>query len=224
MRLQTGRNWMQDSQQADLFSEGETPEFNSLTGETVGVDEVGRGPLIGEVVAAAVILPVDCQLPLKDSKKLSESKREQLAVLIKEQAVAYAIAVATPEEIDELNILHATMLAMQRAVVQLEEARHKIVQVYVDGNRCPKLSQSCQSVVKGDDKVMEISAASILAKVYRDHQMLELHQQYPQYGFNQHKGYPTVKHLEAIKSFGLIEGYRKSFKPVKLLLESTSIK
>ncbi|MCF6254011.1 MAG: ribonuclease HII [Thiomicrorhabdus sp.] len=190
----------------------------SLTGETVGVDEVGRGPLIGDVVAAAVILPRNCQLPLKDSKKLTASKREALAILIKEQAVAYAIAVATPEEIDELNILQATMLAMQRAILQLVQGGEKISQVYIDGNRCPQVSLPCQSVVKGDDKVMEISAASILAKVYRDQQMFDLHKQYPAYGFDQHKGYPTVKHLLAIQENGLIEGYRKSFKPVKKML------
>lgn len=192
----------------------------SLTGETVGVDEVGRGPLIGDVVAAAVILPVDCNLPLRDSKKLSEAKREVLAILIKEQAIAYAIAVASPQEIDEINILQATMLAMQRAVKQLQDNHAKISYLYVDGNRCPQLSGHCESVIKGDDKIMEISAASILAKVYRDQQMRELHEHYPQYGFNQHKGYPTVKHLSAIKEFGIINGYRKSFKPIKQLLQT----
>ncbi len=205
--------------QNDLFLGKASPEFFSLTGETVGVDEVGRGPLIGDVVAAAVILPLGCQLPLKDSKKLSESKRETLAEAIKEQAVAYAIAVATPAEIDELNILQATMLAMQRAILELVEKKHKISLVYVDGNRCPNVPLLCQSVVKGDDKVMEISAASILAKVYRDQQMVELHKQHPEYGFDQHKGYPTVKHLLAIQENGLIEGYRKSFKPVKKMLD-----
>ncbi|VAW48786.1 Ribonuclease HII [hydrothermal vent metagenome] len=204
--------------QNDLFLGEKTPEFFSLTGETVGVDEVGRGPLIGDVVAAAVILPVGCQLPLKDSKKLSESKRNVLAEAIKEQAIAYAIAVATPAEIDELNILQATMLAMQRAIFELIEKQYKISLVYVDGNRCPQVSVPCQSVVKGDDKVMEISAASILAKVYRDQQMFELHKQYPEYGFDQHKGYPTAKHLLAIQQNGLIEGYRKSFKPVKKMV------
>ncbi|MCF6345138.1 MAG: ribonuclease HII [Thiomicrorhabdus sp.] len=205
--------------QSKLFLEEQSPEFFSLTGETVGVDEVGRGPLIGNVVAAAVILPIGCKLPLKDSKKLSASKREALAFLIKEQAVAYAIAVATPKEIDALNILQATMLAMQRAILQLVEGGEKISYVYVDGNRCPQVALPCQSIVKGDDKVMEISAASILAKVYRDQQMFELHQQYPEYGFDQHKGYPTAKHLLAIQKYGLIEGYRYSFKPVKKMLE-----
>jgi len=205
--------------QNDLFLGDKPAEFFSLTGETVGVDEVGRGPLIGDVVAAAVILPVGCTLPLKDSKKLSEARRNVLAELIKDQAVAYAIAVATPAEIDALNILQATMLAMQRAISELIEKQHKITLVYVDGNRCPNVSVPCQSVVKGDDKVMEISAASILAKVYRDQQMFDLHQQYPEYGFDQHKGYPTVKHLLAIQQNGLIEGYRKSFKPVAKILD-----
>lgn len=207
--------------QKSLFIEDALPEFFSLTGTTVGVDEVGRGPLMGDVVASAVILPKDCNLPLKDSKKLSESKRNSLANQIKEEAIGYTIAVATPQEIDELNILNATMLAMQRAVEVLVQQGHEIQIVYVDGNRCPQLSYTCQSVVKGDDKVMEISAASILAKVYRDNQMYDLHKKYPLYGFNEHKGYPTVKHLAALQEFGMIPGcYRESFKPVKALLES----
>lgn len=193
--------------------------YQSLTGRVVGVDEVGRGPLIGDVVAAAVILPSNCDLPLRDSKKISESKREVLAEQIKEQAVAYAIEIASPEEVDELNILHATMLAMQRAVNKLASFGQQIDLVYVDGNRCPKIGQACQSVVKGDDKIMEISAASILAKVYRDKQMLALHDEFPEYGFAQHKGYPTAKHLENLRRFGMIPGYRKSFKPVKALID-----
>lgn len=205
-------------QQSSLFSAQETPEFFSLTGKIMGVDEVGRGPLIGDVVAAAVILPETCTLSLRDSKKLNASQREVLAKQIKEQAVAYAIGKASPEEIDSLNILHATMLAMQRAVKQILDQGHAVDLIYVDGNRCPQLPQTCQAVVKGDDKVAEISAASILAKVYRDQQMLQLHQEYPQYGFNEHKGYPTAKHLAALQEFGMIHGYRKSFKPVKKLL------
>ncbi|NPA71907.1 MAG: ribonuclease HII [Gammaproteobacteria bacterium] len=211
---------MADKQQADLFVTPMDCEevYQSLTGMTVGVDEVGRGPLIGDVVAAAVILKPGCTLPLRDSKKLSEKKRNELSVLIKEEALGYAIAVATPAEIDELNILHATMLAMKRAVASLQSQNLRIDYVYVDGNRCPSISTHCQSVVKGDDKVMEISAASILAKVYRDKQMIELHAKHPEYGFDQHKGYPTVKHLAALKQFGMISGYRRSFKPVKVLL------
>ncbi len=210
---------MSASKQTSLFSEVVIPQYMSLTGETVGVDEVGRGPLIGDVVAAAVILPAGCNLPLRDSKKLSEAKREALAILIKEQAIAYAIAIATPQEIDDINILQATMLAMQRAVKQLQDNNAKISYLYVDGNRCPQLSGHCESVIKGDDKIMEISAASILAKVYRDQQMLELHELYPQYGFNKHKGYPTAKHLAAVQEFGLIKGYRKSFKPITQILQ-----
>lgn len=200
--------------------------YYSLTGSIVGVDEVGRGPLIGDVVAAAVILPAGCDLPLNDSKKLSEKKREALYDLIQQQAVAFSIASASPQEIDELNIFHATMLAMQRAVAEVsEQVRLQngcIDQVYVDGNRCPKILQKCQAVVKGDAKVMEISAASILAKVYRDRQMIALDQQYPDYGFAKHKGYPTADHLQKIKQLGLIDGYRKSFKPVALMLTATA--
>jgi len=207
------------SMQASLFDSALSTEFQSLTGTTVGVDEGGRGPLIGEVVACAVILPKDCRLSLKDSKKLSEKRRETLSEQINEKALGYFIAVANPNEIDELNILHATMLAMKRAVEGLALEGHQINQVYVDGNRCPNIDHSCQFVVKGDDKVMEISAASILAKVFRDQQMLDLHEKYPQYGFNQHKGYPTAKHLHALKEFGMIPGYRKSFKPVRELYE-----
>ncbi|WP_127470992.1 ribonuclease HII [Thiomicrorhabdus aquaedulcis] len=189
--------------------------YQTLTGFTAGVDEVGRGPLIGDVVACAVILPKGCDLPLRDSKKLNEKTRERLALEIESQAVGYCIARATFEEIDELNILHATLLAMRRAVSQLHANVSDIRMVYVDGNRCPKLTLPCQSVIKGDDKILEISAASILAKVYRDRQMIELHERYPHYGFADHKGYPTVKHLAALAQYGLIEGYRKSFKPVR---------
>lgn len=181
----------------------------------VGVDEVGRGPLIGDVVAAAVILPLGCDLPLQDSKKLTAAKRVYLAELIKEQALAYCIASASPAEIDELNILQATLLAMRRAI---EGINIPYDQVLVDGNRCPKINSPCEAIVKGDAKVLAISAASILAKVLRDQQMIELDRLYPAYGFAQHKGYPTKGHLNAIKTLGLIEGYRKSFKPVQILL------
>ena len=204
--------------QQSLFDIADTPEFFSLTGETIGVDEVGRGPLIGDVVASAVILPSDCNLPLRDSKKLSEKKRNQLAEQIKTEAIAYAICVATPEEIDELNILKATMLAMQRAVTKVRSQVDKVSHIYIDGNRCPDGVEPCQFVIKGDDKVAEISAASILAKVYRDEQMQRLHEHYPLYGFDKHKGYPTALHLSKIEELGLIPGYRKSFKPVQKLL------
>jgi ribonuclease HII len=183
-----------------------------------GVDEVGRGPLIGNVVTAAVILPDDCPLPLNDSKKLSEKKRDALYEQILDEAVDYAIAFATPEEIDQYNILQATLMAMQRAVSQLSQP---FDEVWVDGNRCPKFAKPCQAIVKGDGKVPAISAASILAKVTRDREMLALHEQYPQYGFAQHKGYPTAAHLKAIQKYGLIEGYRTSFKPVQKLLANS---
>jgi ribonuclease HII len=203
-------------QQTDFFEA--SAQFKSdLTGHIVGVDEVGRGPLIGEVVAAAVILPENCQLKLNDSKKLSHSKRLLLAEQIKAQALDYAIVGVSPAQIDQLNILQATLLAMQQAVGQL---KLEFTQVLVDGNRCPPLNCPCQAIVKGDGLIACISAASILAKVYRDQQMDELHQQYPHYGFDQHKGYPTAAHLAAIQKYGLIEGYRKSFKPVRALLPS----
>ncbi len=203
-------------QQATLFDDLAQPGADFI----IGVDEVGRGPLIGDVVTAAVILPASCKLPLMDSKKLSESKRQQLSIEIKQQALAYSIAHATPAEIDELNILNATMLAMQRAIMEVAAQVQGEIKVLVDGNRCPKVPFMCESIVKGDAKVAEISAASILAKVHRDQQMLDLHQLHPEYGFDQHKGYPTVKHLAAIKEFGMISGYRKSFKPIRTLLDS----
>lgn len=181
----------------------------------VGVDEVGRGPLVGNVVAAAVILPDEFDLPLMDSKKLSEKKLKIYSDAIKQQALGYAICHATPEEIDQLNILHATMLAMKRAI---ESLTLEFDRVLVDGNRCPDVNYDCEAVVKGDARVLSISAASILAKVSRDEEMLALNQQYPQYGFASHKGYPTKAHLAVIQQHGLIEGYRKSFKPVKMLL------
>ncbi|BBN59681.1 ribonuclease HII [Hydrogenovibrio marinus] len=186
----------------------------------VGVDEVGRGPLVGNVVAAAVILPADCNLRLVDSKKLSEQKLRLLSDEIKSVALDYVIASASPDEIDELNILHATMLAMKRAVDGLKLDFDKVL---VDGNRCPKIDYACEAVVKGDAKVPSISAASILAKVARDEEMIELDKMYPQYGYARHKGYPTKMHLEAIEMHGLIDGYRQSFKPIKSLLENGSI-
>lgn len=192
------------------------PDFHAEEhGIILGVDEVGRGPLIGDVVAAAVILPQDCRLPLRDSKKISEKKRLLLAEQIKQQAIAYSIQVASPEEIDELNILHATMLAMKRAIELIQSPFDKVM---VDGNRCPHISSPCEAIVKGDDKVLAISAASILAKVYRDQQMITLDAQYPEYGFAKHKGYPTKQHLSALSKLGMIDGYRQSFKPVKALL------
>lgn len=185
-----------------------------------GVDEVGRGPLIGNVVTAAVILdpanPID---GLTDSKKLSEKKREQLFPLIQERALAWAIAWATPAEIDELNILHATMLAMQRAVNQLSVTPEFAL---IDGNRCPPgLPCPSEAIVKGDLKEPSISAASILAKVYRDREMQALDLLYPDYGFAKHKGYPTALHMEKLRLLGPLPEHRRSFRPVAELLTST---
>lgn len=181
-----------------------------------GVDEVGRGPLVGAVVTAAVILdPARPIIGLNDSKKLSEKRRLALSDEIKEKALAWSLGRAEPREIDELNILHATMLAMQRAVAGLG-----IVPEYVliDGNRCPKLPMPSLAVVKGDSRVAEISAASILAKVARDAEMASLDQTFPQYGFAQHKGYPTAFHLEKLVEYGATEHHRRSFAPVKRVL------
>jgi len=181
-----------------------------------GVDEVGRGPLVGDVVTAAVILdPARPISGLNDSKKLSEKKREALFEIIRENALAFAIGRCSAAEIDEFNILQATMKAMQRAVAGL------VIQpefVLIDGNRCPALLMPSQAVVKGDSLVAEISAASILAKVTRDREMAELDLQYPQYGFAQHKGYPTAQHLAALAEHGPLSIHRRSFKPVKLAL------
>lgn len=191
-----------------------------------GVDEVGRGPLVGDVVTAAVILDPDNPIEgLKDSKKLSEKKRPLLAEEIKQKAIAWAIGRATPEEIDTLNILHATMLAMQRAVQALNVTPDFVL---VDGNRCPIfLSENgkieTQAVVKGDDRVAEISAASILAKVVRDEEMVALDKLHPEYGFAQHKGYPTKAHLEKIIEHGVLDCYRASFKPVAKVIQEQGV-
>ncbi|MGL5527518.1 MAG: ribonuclease HII [Plesiomonas shigelloides] len=185
-------------------------------GLIAGVDEVGRGPLVGAVVTAAVILdPARPIVGLADSKKLSEKKRLALFEEIKEKALAWSLGRAEPHEIDELNILHATMLAMQRAVAGLPITPEFVL---IDGNRCPALPMPAQAVVKGDSKVAEISAASILAKVTRDREMAELDAQYPQYGFAKHKGYPTADHLRLLAELGAIAEHRRSFAPVKRAL------
>ena len=183
-----------------------------------GTDEAGRGPLAGEVVAAAVILdPARPIIGLADSKKLSEKKREALFVEIQEKALAYGIASATVEEIDEINILHASMLAMSRAVALLSIVPEHVL---VDGNRIPPhLPCSAEAVVKGDARQAAISAASILAKVTRDRDILQAAQIYPEYGFEKHKGYPTAQHLEAIRLHGITPIHRRSFGPVKKILE-----
>ncbi|WP_218573484.1 ribonuclease HII [Rheinheimera lutimaris] len=186
-----------------------------------GVDEVGRGPLIGAVVTAAVILdPAHPVAGLTDSKKLSEKRRTELAQLIKQQALCWALGRAEPHEIDELNILHATMLAMRRAVAALQITPEWVL---VDGNRTPDFGLPATAVVKGDLLVPEISAASILAKVARDEEMHTLHQAYPQFGFADHKGYPTAAHLAAIAQHGVLPQHRRSFKPVRLVLEQQGL-
>lgn len=183
-----------------------------------GVDEVGRGPLVGAVVAAAVILPADHGIiGLKDSKKIPEKKREELALQIKERAIAWALGRAEPSEIDEINILQASLLAMQRAVEALAVQPDYAL---IDGNKLPKLLCPCSAVVKGDNRVEEIAAASIVAKVTRDEEMLRLDRYYPHYGFAQHKGYPTAHHMEMIKQHGVISEHRKSFGPVRKVIEA----
>lgn len=182
-----------------------------------GVDEAGRGPLVGAVVAAAVILDPNNPIEgLNDSKKLTEKKREKLFVEIQQKAIAWSIAEASAQEIDELNILQASLLAMRRAVEGLAVQPEKVL---VDGNKEPRgLLMACEAVVGGDALHAEISAASILAKVTRDRQMVELDQQYPQYGFAQHKGYPTKAHFAAIAEHGVVDQHRRSFGPVKKVL------
>lgn len=174
-----------------------------------GIDEAGRGPLAGPVYAAAVILPMDCQIDgLNDSKKLSEKKREQLFDVIRERAVAYGIGFASAEEIDRINILQATFLAMKRACAALDPPADWAL---VDGNRMPPLPVPGETVVKGDAQCASIAAASILAKVSRDRVLRELDLQYPQYGFSKHKGYGTKAHYEAIKAYGILPEHRKTF-------------
>ncbi|WP_419148035.1 ribonuclease HII [Pseudoalteromonas 'SMAR'] len=181
-----------------------------------GVDEVGRGPLVGDVVTAAVILdPAKPITGLTDSKKLTEKKRLALAAEIKQKALCYCVARASVAEIDELNILHATMLAMSRAVEGLQTQPDH---VFVDGNRLPSLTMPATAVVKGDSLVPEISAASILAKVTRDQEMLDLDAQFPEYGFAGHKGYPTKAHFAALQAHGATPYHRTSFKPVQRIL------
>ncbi|MCP4488895.1 MAG: ribonuclease HII [Gammaproteobacteria bacterium] len=179
-----------------------------------GVDEAGRGPLAGSVVAAAVILDDDHVIPgLTDSKRLSPGQRQNLEIEIKEKALAWSIAEASHNEIDTINILQASLLAMKRAVLQLD---HRPQLVLVDGNRLPDLSNyEMQAIVKGDLSEPCISAASILAKEFRDRQMIELDQVYPQYEFARHKGYPTALHRELLKQHGACPVHRLSFKPVR---------
>jgi ribonuclease HII len=182
-----------------------------------GVDEAGRGPLAGPVYAAAVILDPERPITgLADSKKLSPGKRERLAAEIRANALAWAVAEATVQEIDRLNILQATMLAMSRAVSALSP---QPLEALIDGNRCPKLSISTRAIIKGDSTVAEISAASILAKTTRDAEMLKLHEQFPQYGFDRHFGYGTAFHLAALRQHGPSICHRLTFGPVRDLIE-----
>ncbi len=179
-----------------------------------GMDEAGRGPLVGSVIAAVVVLPAELHIHgLADSKKLSAKKRTLLAGEIRSLASAWAIGEATAAEIDRINILQATMLAMRRAVAALPMVPARVL---VDGNRCPDgLPCACEAVVKGDATIPAISAASILAKVTRDAQMDRLHEQFPGYGFDRHRGYPTRLHLRAIEELGVLSLHRRSFRPVR---------
>ena len=183
-----------------------------------GVDEVGRGPLVGPVVTACVVLPLDFKLEgLTDSKKLSEKKRNLFYDYIKEHAVCYAIGMCTPEEIDEMNIYEASRQAMIRAI---NEVRKSIPLEHVLIDAMPiDMDIPTTSIIKGDAKSISIAAASVIAKVTRDKMMYDLDKLYPEYGFASHKGYPTKKHLEAIHKYGLIDGYRKSYGPIKEILE-----
>jgi len=183
-----------------------------------GVDEVGRGPLVGPVVAACCVLPKNFILDgLTDSKKLSEKKRDEYNEYIKEHALAYAISSVSPEVIDEVNIYEATKIAMKDAIKQVQEQLN-LQHVLIDAMPL-ELDIPSTSIIKGDLKSVSIAAASVLAKVYRDSLMYELDEKYPMYGYKNHKGYPTKKHLEAINEYGLIDGYRKSYGPVKDVIE-----
>jgi ribonuclease HII len=203
------------------FKKFSKAEQASLTWDTpglmAGVDEAGRGPLAGPVVAAAVILDDDQPIKgLADSKTLTELRREKLFDEIRAKALCFAIAEASVEEIDRLNILQATLLAMQRAVAGL---RLKPAKVLVDGNRLPVLDMLAEAIVKGDSKVQAISAASILAKVHRDRGCAQLDAAYPNYGFATHKGYGTIAHMQALQTFGPCAAHRKTFRPVSDMLQ-----
>lgn len=201
-------NWQYEK---ELFEKG----YNIVG----GVDEVGRGPLNGPVVTACVVLPKDFKLDgLTDSKKISEKKRNEYYEYIVNNALAFAIGQCSPEEIDKYNILEATKIAMKRAIDKVSE-QINLEYVLIDGNMKMDLELPYQSIVKGDFKSISISAASVVAKVTRDKMMYELDEKYPMYGYKDHKGYPTKAHLEAIKKYGLIDGYRKSYGPVKEILE-----
>lgn len=187
-----------------------------------GVDEAGRGPLVGAVVAGAVVLDPNNPIEgLKDSKKLTAARREYLYEQIMEKAKAWGVGEASPLEIDQINILQATMLAMRRAIEDLTTRLGTWPdKALIDGNRCPELPIAAEAIVKGDAKEPAISAASIVAKVTRDRQMMSLHERYPEYGFAQHMGYPTEAHFAALKQYGACDQHRRSFSPVRKVLES----
>ena len=199
------------------MSEAEGIDYQALADCLAGVDEVGRGPLAGPVVAAAVILdPAQPVEGLRDSKKLTERRREILAAEIRSKALAWSLGRAEVHEIDDINILQASLLAMQRAVAGLSLAPELVL---VDGNRCPALDYPSQAVIKGDSLVPAISAASIIAKVSRDREMVELDAEYPGYGLARHKGYPSKLHLEALRTLGVTPIHRRSYAPVRRLLD-----
>lgn len=186
-----------------------------------GIDEVGRGPLIGPVVTACVILPKDFELKgLTDSKKLSEKKREEYYDYIMEHALSVSVGMMDEKVIDEVNIYEATKLAMYQAV---EKSKIKPEHVLIDAMKLENLDMPSTSIIKGDAKSISIAAASVIAKVTRDRMMIELDEKYPMYGFKSHKGYPTKKHVEAVEKYGLIDGYRLTFKPISTMIDKTKI-
>ena len=197
------------------------PSLFAIDGELIcGVDEAGRGPLAGPVFAAAVILdPNTPMMGLRDSKKLTAQRREELAILIKRDALSWSIAQCSEAEIDQLNILQATLLAMRRAIEGLSITPTLAL---IDGNRCPVCTVRTEAIIKGDDKVAQISAASILAKTARDASLMDMHKIYPHYAFDQHKGYPTALHLERLREHGVSPVHRRSYGPVRALLELAS--
>ena len=193
------------------------PFFDRSLELVCGVDEAGRGPLAGPVFAAAVILNPDRPIKgLRDSKKLTALRREVLALEIREHALSWAVAACTEAEIDSLNILQASMLAMRRAIDALHR---RPTLALIDGNRCPVIALRCDAIIQGDDRVEEISAASILAKTSRDAALLSLHEQYPQYAFDQHKGYPTPLHLARLRLHGVSPVHRRTYAPVRDLID-----
>ena len=196
--------------------------WNSGIDYVAGVDEVGRGPLIGPVVTACVILPKDFKLEgLTDSKKLTEKKREDFYPYIMEHALSVSVGIKNEKVIDEVNIYEATKLAMYEAI---EKSKVKPQHVLIDAMKLENLDIPSTSIIKGDANSITIAAASVIAKVTRDHMMIELDKQYPMYGFKDHKGYPTKKHIEAIMEYGLIDGYRKTFKPISEIIQKDIVK